>query len=95
MKETNEKDDVMAGYGDKASWDEIRQNGLLHFVNEFLQLFGYTIVIDPQEDGTYLVNPQKTTFTGFSEESNEQAYQRVSKFMAENGTRLLEEKTNG
>ena len=78
-------------------WKEFQEAGLLHFVNEFLHIFGYSIIIEKDEDdnGKVLnVYPKKVNFTGFSEKSNEEAYIKIADFMKNNADRILKEKTN-
>ena len=67
---------------EKRDWKEFRETGLFHFVNSFLHIFGWAIVIDEEDDGTVsAVYPARTDFSGFPEESNDRAYTRVTKFM--------------
>ena len=67
---------------DKRDWKEFRETGLFHFVNSFLHIFGWAIVVDVEDDGTVSsVYPARTDFRGFSEESNDKAYARVTEFM--------------
>lgn len=67
---------------DKRDWNEFRETGLFHFVNSFLHIFGWAIVVDVEDDGSVsAVYPARTDFRGFSEESNDKAYARVTAFM--------------
>ena len=76
-------------------WKEFQNAGLLHFVNEFLHIFGYAIIIDKDNHGKVLdVYPEKVNYTGFSEKSNEEAYIKIADFMKNNANRILKEKTN-
>ena len=67
---------------DKRDWKEFRETGLFHFVNSFLHIFGWVIVVDVNDDGTVSsVYPARTDYRGFPEESNDRAYARVTEFM--------------
>ena len=56
------KDDNMALYTTtkEATWKEFRENGLL-FVNTFLHIFGWCIVIECDDDGDYRAYPARTS----------------------------------
>ncbi len=81
----------------RKEWEEFRSTGLLMFVNTFLQIFGWSIVIDFDEDKqtgeikNYKVYPVRTKFRGFSNSSQEKAYIKLSKWMNENSEILLKE----
>lgn len=67
---------------DKRDWKEFRETGLFHFVNSFLHIFGWAIVLDVEDDGSVsAVYPARTDLRGFSEESNDRAYASVTEFM--------------
>lgn len=76
----------------KKSWNQFRETGLFLFVNQFLHIFGWAIVIDLGEDDEVKdVYPARVTCRGFSEESTDRAYKRISKFMLENAQELNDE----
>ena len=66
---------------DKKSWTEFRETGLFHFVNSFLHLFGWAIVLSEEDDGSTEVFPARTDYRGFPQESNDTAYNRVTEFL--------------
>lgn len=66
---------------DKKSWSEFRETGLFLFVNAFLHIFGWAIVLSEDDDGNTEVFPARTDYRGFSQESNDRAYSRVTEFM--------------
>jgi hypothetical protein len=74
-------------------WKEFRDTGLLLFINSFLNIFGWAIVIKiPDEgDGPWSGYPARVTFRGFKEESYTKSYIKLSKFMAENASELNQE----
>jgi hypothetical protein len=66
----------------RKSWDEFRKTGLFHFVNAFLHMFGYVIVLTTKDNGEVdEVYPARTNWRGFSEESNTKAYNNVTAFL--------------
>jgi hypothetical protein len=73
----------------KITWDEFRETGLLLIINQFLHIFGLAIVVEIGDDGGIsTVYPARVSFRGFDEKSTEQAYQRVSKYIADNSDYL-------
>ena len=50
----------------KKTWNEFRSTGLLVFVNTFLHIFGWAIVVELGDDGKETVYPYRTRFRGFS-----------------------------
>ena len=69
----------------RASWDSFRESGLLLFVNTFLQIFGWTIVVEYGEENVIKdAYPVKTKYRGFNEQSFTEAYKKVTNYMANN-----------
>ena len=83
----------------KKNWNEFRKTGLLLLVNQFLHIFGWAIVVDydkdydkETDDGTVLsVYPARVKFRGFDNKSTEKAYQKISQYMVDESTALLDE----
>lgn len=76
----------------RKTWDDFRETGLFLLVNQFLHIFGWTLVVEVTEDGKVTeCYPARTKFRGFGEESISAAYQKISKYMADNATELYEE----
>ena len=69
---------------DKKGWNEFRNTGLLLFVNMFLHIFGWTIVlmIDSETGKVLEVYPAKTDYKGFSEVSTRIAYNQIEKMLS-------------
>ena len=66
----------------RKSWGEFRNTGLFHFVNAFLHMFGWVIVLAIKENGEVdEVYPARTDWRGFTEESNTKAYNNVTAFL--------------
>ena len=76
----------------KKTWNEFRETGLLLLVNQFLHIFGWTLVVQVSENGEATgCYPARTKFRGFDEENVSAAYQKVSKYMADNAAELYKE----
>ncbi len=73
---------------EKKSWEEFRSTGLLLFINQFLQIFGWSIFLEVEDtsEECKVVNvyPAKTNFKGFSTQMTDDAYKRVTNYMSEN-----------
>lgn len=66
----------------KKTWAEFRNTGLFHFVNAFLYMFGWVIVLSLNDNGEVdEVYPARTDWRGFTEESNTNAYNNVTAFL--------------
>lgn len=77
---------------EERTWYEFQQGGFLLFINLFLQIFGWSIVMHVGENGLVTnVYPARTTYRGFGPEELSKAYVRVSEFLVKNGKKLLEE----
>jgi hypothetical protein len=72
----------------RRDWTEFRNTGLLLFVNSFLHIFGWAIVVDYGDDGVAGCYPARVDFRGFEEESYAKAYQNLSQFMVDNACQL-------
>lgn len=78
----NEKEPI----AQRKSWNEFRDSGLLWFVNQFLHVFGWAIIVsvNSETQETIEVYPAKVNFRGFPEEINESGYKRVTEYLKEN-----------
>lgn len=87
------KDDNMALYTTpkETTWKEFQSTGLLLFINTFLHIFGWCIVIECDDEGTDRAYPARTSWRGFSEDSMTRAYQKLTKKMQEDLPQLLED----
>ncbi len=76
----------------KKTWNEFRETGLFLLVNQFLHIFGWALVVEVAEGGKVTeCYPARTKFRGFGAKSVSAAYQKVSKYMADNADELYEE----
>lgn len=75
----------------KKTWEEFRSRGLLLFINTFLHVFGWTIVLEFDEDKIVNCYPARTKFRGFDETNTSEAYRKLSAYMADNAEQLKKE----
>lgn len=77
----------------KKSWEEFLETGLLLIINQTLHIFGWAIVIEKDSETKEIINvyPARVKFRGFSNESVEKSYKKISKYMVENSEELLKE----
>ena len=76
----------------KKTWKEFRESGLLWFTNSILHMFGWSIVVDIDDNGDVTnAYPARVKFRGFSENTNTSGYKKVTHNIAENIEELLKE----
>lgn len=76
---------------DKKDWAEFRNTGLLLFVNQFLHIFGWALVLNIENDVIKSVYPARVKFRGFDEKSVSDAHIKLGEYMKENAEILSEE----
>lgn len=80
---------------DKKSWNEFRDSGFLWWINMILHTFGWSIIVNIDENGKIVdVYPARVKFRGFSEKDNTKGYIKVSQFIKDNSNELLKEAKN-
>ena len=75
----------------KKTWNEFRETGLLWFVNTILHAFGWAIVIEAEDGKVTDVYPARTSFRGFSIETNTVGYRKVAHYMKREAEKLVNE----
>lgn len=79
----------------KKTWKEFRESGFLWWINMILHTFGWVIVVDIDDNGEITdAYPARVKFRGFGEKNNTEGYIKVSQYMKENVSDLLEEAEN-
>lgn len=73
------------------SWDEFCGYGLLRFVNTFLHIFGWAIVLNKVNGVVTKVYPARVPFRGFAEKDMTKSYRQIARFMEENATEIRKE----
>lgn len=68
----------------KKTWEEFRNTGLLLIINQLLHVFGWALVFEIEEEKVRTVYPARVTYRGFSEESVDQSYKKVSQYLKDN-----------
>ena len=79
----------------KKTWKEFRESGFLWWINMILHTFGWAIIVDINDNGEITdAYPARVKFRGFGEKNNTEGYIKVSQYMKENVSDLLEEAEN-
>ena len=77
---------------EEKTWLDFRKTGLLMFINSFLHIFGWCIIIEMEDDGTFRrAYPARTKWRGFSSDAMDRAYRNVTKTMKEDIDQLLKD----
>jgi len=74
-------------------WQDFRDTGLVVVINQILHIFGWAIVFEVEvgSDVIKSVYPARVKFRGFSVDSTERAYKKISQYMVDNATVLNDE----
>lgn len=75
-------------------WEKFCSTGLLAFVNQFLHIFGWEIILNIDTKSSKIIDayPQRIhDRRGFCRQTTEQAYESVAKYMKDNATELIKE----
>ncbi|HBJ1650918.1 TPA: hypothetical protein LA460_000137 [Clostridium botulinum] len=76
----------------KKTWKEFRENGLLFVTNQFLHIFGYSLVYEFDDNNNVTnVYPARVKFRGFGNKQIEDGYKNISKYMLNNAEELEKE----
>lgn len=76
----------------KKTWNDFRKSGFLWWINMILHTFGWAIVVTIDDNGEITnAYPARVTLRGFGEMNNTAGYIKVSQYMKENASELLEE----
>ena len=74
------------------TWAEFCSTGLLLFINSFLQIFGWSIGFEVDDDGNIKdVYPLRSAFRGFAESDVDNAYAKLADYVADNAVRIKDE----
>ena len=78
------------------TWEEFQTSGMLWLINTTLHMFGWVIVIATDDETGEFVDayPARTSWRGFSPESNARGHKRVAEYMAKASTALVKEATD-
>lgn len=83
-----------------AAWHRFRETGLLWWLNRSLHLFGWAIVVAYDDTGENVIAayPERMTYRGFPEDTEEQGFQRLTHYLKREAPHLvrdLEEDSDG
>jgi len=73
----------------RKTWKEFRECGLLWWINMLLHTFGWSIIINVEDNGEITeVYPARVKFRGFGEKDNTEGYIKVSEYLKINAEDL-------
>ncbi len=76
----------------RKTWEEFQECKLLWWVNRLLHTFGWSIVIQMEQDGSISdVFPARVKFRGFSEKDEEEGFIGLSQYLKTAVDELAEE----
>ena len=76
------------------SWKEFIDSDFLWWINMILHTFGWAITVKMEDGKVIDAYPARVKFRGFGEKNNTEGYIKVSQYMKENVSELLEEAEN-
>lgn len=77
---------------ERSSWQELRDSGLLWWINRSLHLFGWAIVVEVDADGHVLESyPARCKFRGFDEASETDGFGKLTRYLSESVPSLLQD----
>ena len=79
---------------EKKTWKEFRDTGFLWWINMILHTFGWAICVDFDNGEVVDAYPARVKYRGFIENNNTAGYIKISKYMKDNASDLLEEAEN-
>lgn len=68
----------------RKNWNEFRETGLFLLVNQFLHIFGWSLVYKIENNVVVDVFPARVKFRGFNNEDTTEAYKKITKYMSDN-----------
>lgn len=79
---------------EKKTWKEFKDTGFLWWINMILHTFGWAICVDFDNGEVVDAYPARVKYRGFIENNNTAGYIKISKYMKDNASDLLEEAEN-
>ena len=77
---------------EEKTWLDLQKTGLIMFINTFLHIFGWCIILEAEDDGTFKrAYPARTKWRGFSSDSMDRAYKKITNEMKENIDQLIKD----
>ena len=75
---------------EKKTWSDFRKTGLLLILNQFLHIFGWTIVYEFNEGSSQVkeVYHARTKFRGYNEHLQGKAYKTLTEYLKANAEEL-------
>lgn len=76
------------------SWTEFKNDGLLWFVNTILHVFGWSLVVEYDNDNKTEIKrafPARVKYRGFDPQLNDKGYINISRYLVKNSNELFKE----
>lgn len=71
------------------TWDDFRKTGLFLFVNQFLHIFGWALVLECDKKNSVIgVKPARVVFRGFDSKSVSEDHIKLADYIAKNADQL-------
>lgn len=76
----------------RISWGELRESGILWWINRSLHLFGLAIVVEINKEGNITeAYPVRCKYRGFSRDCEEDGFKKVTNYLQGNIVDLSDE----
>jgi hypothetical protein len=80
---------------DQRTWKEFQDSKMLWWVNRFIHIFGWAIVVETDDsDNIIAAWPARVKFRGFDEKTEDEGFKGLSDFLAVNIEKLQDETYN-
>lgn len=77
---------------EERTWEEFRNSGLLWFINTILQIFGWSLVVELDDDKSIKrCYPARSHYRGFSEDIVIQDSKKLTQYMIDNAKDLIKD----
>ena len=76
---------------DKRTWEEFVNIKMLWWINMILHTMGWAIVVEMNEGKVTEAYPARVKYRGFSSETNDIGYTKVSEYLKDNAEQLFKE----
>lgn len=70
---------------------EFQDTGMVWYLNQQLHLFGLALVVKTNKDGTQQLTPCECKFRGFDENTIENGYKNLTKYIEQNMERIKQD----
>lgn len=77
---------------EERTWDEFRKCGLLWFTNTILQIFGWSLVVELNDNNSVTkCYPARSHYRGFSDDAILENSKNLTQYMIDNAKNLIKD----